>query len=140
MRTADEERQALLLLHAGGFLHEAVEERRLQRLGHRSDMQHAKPKDDAGRGGGAPGHAALDMPAGHSARAATDTGVARGEPEELERVRTKVETWAIRFAVRNRYGTRDNGFNQGGRVCLDMDPCESQCGQSAERSHVRGIR
>jgi hypothetical protein len=28
-------------------------------------------------------------------------------------VRTKVETWAIRFAVRNRYGTSDNGFNPG---------------------------
>jgi hypothetical protein len=74
VRTADGERQALRLLHAGGFLHKAVEGRRLQRRGHRSDMQHARPNDGAGRG---EGHAALDTPSGRSAHAATDTGVAR---------------------------------------------------------------
>ena len=62
-----------------------------------------------------------------------------GGPEQLKQVRTKVET--SRLNVReSRYGAKDNGFFQGGRATLDMDPCERPTTPVFGMISRRGIR
>jgi hypothetical protein len=103
----------------------------LQLLRHRSDMQHARPNDGAGRGEGHGfTYAFEDAP-----RAGTDTGEEmHGGPEQLE------QRWRLGSTYGNRYGAKDNGFSQGGRAILDMDPCQCPTTPVFGMISRRGIR
>jgi hypothetical protein len=57
-----------------------------------------------------------------------------GGLEQLE------QRWRLGSTYGNRYGAKDNGFSQGGRAILDMDPCQCPTTPVFGMISRRGIR